>query len=123
MKGFLLVLVVLFGSYYLWTLTDSYDYAEGRITEEVYCAGFKGRVVKDLPAECLHYFTTLQPATSTPDKTEWLKWNCTVVLDCPRVDWRYSRPQDVCTYQKQIIMSPTNPVELEAYGGECTQMQ
>lgn len=50
-------------------------------------------------------------------------WRCKIVKDCPAVDWRFNKPDELCEYKYKTIESKENPVILEEYGGYCEELK
>lgn len=56
-----------------------------------------------------------------PVEQSKVKWQCHIVTTCPHVDWRYTDPKDVCSYQDVIINSDVNPTD-GSYGESCVKI-
>ena len=52
------------------------------------------------------------------DQSEAKAWSCNRVLWCPKVDWRYNKAIDVCTFEKVTEYSQERP-DVTIYGEYC----
>lgn len=63
--------------------------------------------------------TSSVPALNTPFPIDtYPKWNCHLLVTCPWEDWRYTKAQDVCTYEDKVVYSPINPAEGDGEPGD-----
>lgn len=54
--------------------------------------------------------------------SETKTFTCRKVVTCPRSDWRYTEPEDVCTYEMVTITAATDPMEPYSYGEYCNEV-
>ncbi|MGY3406122.1 hypothetical protein ACVWZV_002235 [Bradyrhizobium sp. GM5.1] len=51
-------------------------------------------------------------------------WRCHMLVTCEDSDWRYTKPEDVCTYTQPVeLWDAENPADsTEAYGSHCDEL-
>jgi hypothetical protein len=50
-------------------------------------------------------------------------WKCHQLVTCPSSDWRFTKPEDVCTYVDDIETSVYDPATSHAsYGAHCQEI-
>lgn len=63
--------------------------------------------------------TTMQEMKDPPPTRVWA---CHQVVTCEHVDWRYYKPEDVCTYIDDTETAIENPAIETAYGAHCEEI-